>query len=364
MTTAMFTLLSKYFNKRFLNHLFIAAVTWVIIFLVVDIIENLSKFLDRGATLEQTAYYYLYYIPYIISLTLPVAVLLATLFSLSGFAQTNEIVAQLSSGVSLYRILSPIFFSAFLISIIAGFFNEIVVPYSNQQRLNIKRYEINKNKRPDQKTRSNLYRYDDQQKKISIRYYNGRSNEARTVSVKTFKGAQLIERIDAQKLQWKADSVWEAKNGVVRLFTAGNERIYHFKDSILTNLNIKPEYLIELQKKPEEMSYWELKKYIGELQQIGGDARKWIVDLNLKIAMPFANFIVVLLGAPLASRKKRGGAGFNFGISLMISFIYFILIRTGQVLGHQGTLTPILAAWLGNLVFISIGLYTLLSVRK
>jgi lipopolysaccharide export system permease protein len=103
---------------------------------------------------------------------------------------------------------------------------------------------------------------------------------------------------------------------------------------------------------------------IGELQQIGGDARKWIVDLNLKIAMPFANFIVVLLGAPLASRKKRGGAGFNFGISLMISFIYFILIRTGQVLGHQGTLTPILAAWLGNLVFISIGLYTLLSVRK
>ena len=124
------------------------------------------------------------------------------------------------------------------------------------------------------------------------------------------------------------------------------------------------DYLFELQKKPEEMSYWELKKFISDLQDIGGDAKKWIVDIDLKIAMPFANFIVVLLGAPLASRKKRGGAGVNFGISLMVSFIYFILFRTGQVLGHQGSLEPMLAAWLGNLVFITIGLYVLFTTRK
>ena len=330
---------------------------------MVDVIENLSRFLDRGASLSQVGYYYLYYIPYIISLTLPVAMLLATLFSLSGFAQNNEIVAQLSAGISLYRILRPIFASALLISILAGFFNELIVPVANQRRLDIKRYEINKNTRPNQKSRSNLYRQDKEDRKLSIKYFNGKTKEARTVSIKTFRGSQLIERIDAARMNWK-DSVWIAHKGTVRQFREGEEIISHFKDSTLSMLQIEPDYLFELQKKPEEMSYWELKKFITELQSIGGDAKKWIVDIDLKIAMPFANFIVVLLGAPLASRKKRGGVGLNFGISLMVSFIYFILIRTGQVMGHQGSLEPMLAAWLGNLVFIAIGLYVLLTVRK
>ena len=88
------------------------------------------------------------------------------------------------------------------------------------------------------------------------------------------------------------------------------------------------------------------------------------MERHLKISLPFASFIVVLIGAPLASRKRRGGMGFNFGVSLLVSFTYFIVIRTGQVLGHQGILEPLLAAWLGNLIFLSIGLFSLLAIRK
>ncbi|HID39258.1 MAG TPA: LPS export ABC transporter permease LptG [Calditrichaeota bacterium] len=356
-------ILDRYILKKFLINLFIAVSTWLIIFLVVDIIENLSKFLDRDATFNQVFMYYMYYVPYIISLTLPVAMLLAALFTASGLAQKNEITAQLSSGISLYRILIPLFIIALFISIGAGFFNETIVPEANQRRLDIKRYDIERKTRPKAKSRTNIFRQDQTQRKVSIKYYNGKSKKARRISIKRFKGSKLIERIDATTMEWKDDH-WLLHNGKVRTFKNGKETVYVFKDSVLTDLTLQPDDLIELQKMPEEMGYAELSRFIAELQSIGADTRKWIVEQHLKIAMPFANFIVVLLGAPLAARRRRGGISINFGVSLLVTFIYFIIIRVGQVLGYQGTLNPVLGAWLGNLVFFTLGLYTLLSVRK
>ena len=359
----MVQILDKYILKRFIINLCIAILTWIIIFLVVDIIENISKFIDRQATFQQFILYYLYYIPYIISLTLPVAMLLSTLFSLSVFAQNNEVVAQLSSGISLYRILTPLLIIAMVISIAAGFFNELIVPEANQRRLDIKRYEISRHTRPEEKSRSNIYRQDADKRKFVVKYFNGKTNEARSISIQTFYGSTLVERIDAEKMVWAQD-YWMIFNGKVRIFEAQKEHFYSFKDSAFYDTNLKPENMIEIQKKPEEMSFSELNRFIDELQLIGADTKKWIVERHLKISIPFSNFIVVLLGAPLASRKRRGGVGLNFALSLLVSFIYFIIIRMGQVFGHQGNLDPILAAWLGNLIFFSLGLYGLITVRK
>ena len=359
----MFRLLDEYVLKRFILNLIIAVVTWIAIFLIVDIIENVSKFIDKKATFEQFAFYYIYYIPYIISLTLPVAMLLSTLFTLSSLAQHNEIVAQLSAGISLYRILVPVFVAAIFISIGAGFFNEFVVPQSNQNRLDIMRYDVQKKTRPSQKSRSDIYVQDTAERTMNLKFFNGKDNQGRNVSIKTYDGSMIVERIDAEKIVWE-DSAWSLKNGKVRSFTEQEERFHYFEDSLISDSRIEPDELILLQKQPEEMSFAELNTFINDLQAIGAKVKKWLVERHLKISMPFANFIVVLLGAPLASRKRRGGMGFNFGISLLVSFVYFIIIRTGQVFGHQGTLEPLLAAWLGNLIFFTLGLYALLAVRK
>jgi len=359
----MLKLLDIYLLKRFILNLVIAIITWISIFLIVDIIENVSKFIDQKASFEQFAFYYIYYIPYIISLTLPIAMLLSTLFSLSSMAQHNEIVAQLSSGVSLYRLLFPLFVASILISIGAGFFNELIVPQANQNRLDIMRYDVQKKTRPSDKSRSDIYVQDKADRTVNLRYFNGRENTGRNVSFKTYKNSTIIERIDAEKIIWQ-DSVWLLKKGKVRRFTKHQEQFFYFEDSVLTNTRIEPKELILLQKKPEEMSFSELNTFIAELRAIRADVKKWLVERHLKISMPFASFIVVLLGAPIASRKRRGGIGFNFGISLLVSFTYFIIIRTGQVLGHQGTLEPLFAAWMGNLIFLTIGLYALLAIRK
>lgn len=355
--------LERYLLRKFIINLFVALSGWIIIFVVINMIEEISTFIDNGATLKQFFLYYFYFIPYIISLTLPVAMLLAVLFALSNLAQNNEIIAQLSSGISLYRILSPLFISALLISIGSGFFNEYVVPAANQNRFDLERYDIKKNPRNTGQLRNNIYVQDTENRKMAIKYFNGRKNQARDISLQTFSGSVLTERIDAKTMTWR-DSSWVLQDANIRRFHADSEKVMFKKDTVISNSRVRPVNLMDVQKKPEEMSYAELNTFIEELQSISADPRKWLVERHLKIALPFANFIVVLIGAPFASRKRRGGIGLSFGLSLLISFSFFIIIRFGQVLGHQGTLEPFLAAWLGNLIFLTLGIISLFSVKK
>ena len=357
------TLLDKYLIKKFFSNLLFSIMAFVAIFLVIDLIENIDKFIDRDAQLLTVFKYYIYYIPYIISLTLPICMLLACLFALGSMSQHNEIVAQKSAGVSLYRIFFPLLLVAFLISGIAGLFNEIVVPFSNQQRLDIYRYDIKNNPRNIGSKRNNIYLQDIKNRKISISFFDGNSNEAKKVSIQYFNGPTLIRRIDAKRMVWR-EGYWIIQNAVERTIIDSIEAIVTHTELSISDFQFKPENLLELQKKPEEMSYTELNHFIGDMNLIGAEVRKWIVELHLKISYPFANFIIILFGAPIAARKRRSGTAVGIGISLLICFIYFLFIRVGQVLGHQGSFPTWIGAWFGNIIFGITGIYTLIKVRK
>jgi lipopolysaccharide export system permease protein len=359
----MITLLDKYILKKFLINLLFSVGAFVVIFLVIDLIENVDKFIDRQASISIVSVYYLYYIPYIINLTLPVSMLLACLFTLGSMSQNNEIVAQKTAGISLYRIFTPLFILAFIMSIAAGFFNEFVVPWTNQERMDLYRYEISKNPRNQGGRRNNIYLQDTADRKISIAFFNGNSNEAKKVSLQYFKGRQLIKRIDAEKMIWQ-EQHWILYDVVERVFKDSSVNIQKYPELIQADLNFKPENLLEVQKKPEEMSFLELRTFITDMKNIGAEIRKWIVELYLKISYPFANFIIILFGAPIAAQKRRSGTAVGIGISLLVCFIYFLFIRMGQVMGHQGTLEPWLGAWLGNIMFGTAGIYLLIAARK
>jgi lipopolysaccharide export system permease protein len=357
------TILDRYLAKKFLFNLLFATFAFVIIFLVVDLIENLDKFIDRQIKFPKIVIYYLYYIPNIISLTLPVAMLLACLFALGNMSQHNEIVSQKSAGISLYRIFLPLFVLGFFISIFAGLFNEILVPISNQRRLDMYRYEIKKHPRNRGSKRNNISLQDLKNRKVTIAFFNGKSNEALNVSFQYFDGPRLVRRIDVKKMVWTGEN-WMLHRAIERNIQDSIEVAKSHQILILDDVRFKPESLLELQKQPEEMSFLELKKFIADMRKIGAEVRKWIVELHLKISYPFANFIIILFGAPIAAQKRRSGTAVGVGISLLVCFIYFLLIRTGQVMGHQGAMSPWVGAWFGNIIFGVAGIYTLLRSRK
>ena len=123
--------ISRYVLKEFLSFLWYILLAFSIIFILVDLVENADKFIDGKMQFHLIALYYFFYLPYILILTIPVAMLLATMFSLGRLVGDNEITALKASGVSLYRILTPLYILSLVIGVIVLVFSEFVVPKAN-----------------------------------------------------------------------------------------------------------------------------------------------------------------------------------------------------------------------------------------
>jgi lipopolysaccharide export system permease protein len=192
--------------------------------------------------------------------------------------------------------------------------------------------------------------------------YDTQRSVMRDVVVQEFKVGTLSRRIDARQGQWKGDH-WELVTGYVRTFNADTVGTRSF-DRLKLDAPEQPEEFAKEERDPDAMGFFELRRWIERFRQSGGEARPYLVDLHLKLATPLTNLITLLIGASLSTRIRRGGTALGFGLSLLISFIYYSLIRAGQALGHAGTLPPVLAAWISNLIFAALALTLLVRAQR
>ena len=95
---------------------------------------------------------------------------------------------------------------------------------------------------------------------------------------------------------------------------------------------------------------------IKKLKKNGVETRKWEVTRYLKISFAFTNLIVDLCGIPLVVIMERGELSYGAGASIFVIFGYYAFIKFGQSLGFKGLVSPFIAAWIGNVVFLLIGI--------
>ncbi|MCA9731768.1 MAG: LPS export ABC transporter permease LptG [Deferribacteres bacterium] len=354
----MIRLLDRYIAQKFIVNILFALTTFIVIFVVIDAVEKLSVFLDRGAPLLVVAQFYIYYIPYIVVLTSPIAMLLAAMFCIGQLSKYSELVAMKASGISLMRIFTPLFVTSLIVSIFFIYFGEVVVPRANSLKEDIKSEYLDKNSLRGPRRVTNLALRDENGNRIFIGNYDIRQKNARKISIMTLKDNTIITRIDAEKMEWQ-DSTWILQNTIIRTFKSDSETAKHFDRYLPREFHFKPEDFGSVQKKPEEMSYEELQVFIAEVKRNGGDPDRWLADLYLKIAFPFANFIIVLFGAPLAAGRARSTGALGIALSLLFCFLFFGTIKMGQTLSQTGYLHPFLGAWLGNGIFAIAGVILL-----
>ena len=354
-------ILSRYIILSYAVNLSMALTALVAIFLVVDLTDRLSEFLDRDFETRTIFGFYLYYIPYTIILTLPMASLLSCLFTVGDLSRHRELTAMKAAGVSLGRILAPLFGAAFVLTLIALLFSDLVVPGANRRRAEIDRggaLEI-----PFFTVRENLVLRDVDGQILSIGRYEVGTKIGHVVSLDRFEGERLQSRITARTMRWEGDR-WEWQDGIGREFVGEREMTRPFVSKSPEGLTLRPEDIERPNRKPEEMSYSELSRDIDRRFLKGIQVRKERVELNLKLAFPFAPLVMVLFGAPLISSQTHSGRWAMFGICLLLSFIYYGGIRGCQALGWNGLLSPALSAWLPNGVFIVVGAFFFKRAHK
>jgi len=304
----------------------------------------------------------LYKIPLIITQILPVSTLIAVIVMFSLMKKNNEITAMKASGISLFEISKPVIFVSILVAAIMFLFSELIVPYTSSRSNEIWNIEVKK-KDPARFYGHDHIWYKGNDALYLIRRFDNKRNVMLDLSLYFFdKSFQLVKRIDARKGIWTGHN-WKIQEGIVQ--EANDDGGYSLMkfDEIEIELPEGPEVFVRPVRKPEEMSYWQLKRYAERVRVEGYDDTEYLVDMNIKLALPLVNLLMVLIGIPVALGIKRGGT--PLAVSLGVGFCFLYLIHLGflRSLGLSGMLPPGLAAWSANVIFFFLGIYMMMRLK-
>jgi LPS export ABC transporter permease LptG len=360
--------LDIYLLQQFITTLVVSLMGFLSVFIIVDLIENLDRYIDNNMPWTIVVKYYGYSIPFFINIALPMSMMIATVFSFGLMTKRNEWTAMKSAGISLYRLSATLIIFSILISLVSFEFDNKYVSWGMSERTIIeKEYMKKKPRRRNKKTQNDIFFQKQEIQNIALTKYHLYSQKAEGITVITFADSIISQRIDAKEMVW-IDSLeqWVISNYSLRSFdeNGNEEQVIISKNDTLLSIFLRPDEIAEGNKRPEELNYYELEKRIQYLQDNGVDATRWEVQRHFKVAFAFTNLIVVLFGIPLVVVRPKSGLTFGGGASFLVIFSYYAFIKFGQSLGISGVMDPFYSAWLGNVVFISGGLLLLFSVRK
>lgn len=355
-------LLDRYISREYLRYYFMILISFTVIFLVVDFFDHLPRLMRRGATWDQMSIYFALRIPYLVVLTSPVVVLLSGLFLMDNLSKHSESIAIRSAGISIVRMVKPVFILGAIISVIILLFGEYVLPWAEAKREYVYKVQIRKQKLEDKKMLSNIHYQGSDDNFYFIGFFDGYRNNLKTIDISHFDPdtGELHSKIIADRAVWK-DSSWVFDNCYIRTFKNGmpDSSSYHAQTT-LGFVDVTPTDFIKTSKSPMSMNYFELKEYIGRLQKVGEKYHKELTDLYYKLSFPISNLIILLFCIPLASTSVRSrGRGLIFAIGLFVCFFYLSILRLAQSLGHNGVIAPTASALLPHVFFLVIGLFFL-----
>lgn len=360
------SILTRYITGQFLYILFLTVASFVVLFLIVDIFEDMNKIIGYQVTLMTAIWYFATKIPYMLFISLPLAVMLATLISLGLMSKNLELIAMRASGIGYMSIIMPIIACSLFISVLAFFGDEYIVPESNRINEYINTVKI----KNDELSLKSEYQED----KIWIRrgntiYYVGhfvpeKSEIVDFVILEFDDSFKLKRRLMAERASWNG-TIWRCYNIVENTYDQSGRFETNKYEVKLVSLSETPEdFMVVFTENTDQMSYRKLKGYIRKLHADGYETTKYQVDLMSKLAYPFANFIMVLISIPFAIIiGRRGGIAASVVVAFAIAFLYWVTYSICISLGYAGTLPPLLAAWTANILFIIGGSYMFLSVR-
>ncbi|MDB5103586.1 MAG: permease YjgP/YjgQ family protein, partial [Fibrobacteres bacterium] len=241
----------------FLGLLLLTVASIVVIFVVIDFVGNSKVWLTRSP--KDVIHYYLDFLPHIIYLILPIAVLLASVFSIGNMSRHLELVALRAAGISVVRILMPILTFGVLMSGFMFWFEDAVLPDANHRR-----YEINEPKSQDGESGGDpmekfnyLYTASDGTI-VYFDFYSGHRTSGQGVTVISQpKHGPMAMRIDARTLAWEKKA-WVLKDGTKRVFKQGALEATAFKEMPFPEFKDQPKDLLDDRSYPDEMAIKEL----------------------------------------------------------------------------------------------------------
>ncbi len=348
-------IMERYILREFIKALLYCLTAFIFLYIIADLFNYIDEMLRNHLPIRTILIYYATFVPTIFVQVSPIAVLLATIYTLSILKKSNELTAMRASGVSLWKIITPILFAGGLLSLIVYVVNDRVVPELMPISSEIREKKIREiGKRKEKIVINNIAVFGADNRIIYARTFDTETNELKDVIIhQNDENQNLVMKLSAERAYWEG-SRWIFENGTTyRLdktgYIIGAPSSFRKKK---VSIKEKPKDFMRKKWQPEFLNYRELKFYIDKFsKKASTTTRKLLVDLYYKTSFPFTNLVIIFIAAPLAFMVQRGGLLIGIGTSILIGLIFYGVLAVSIALGKGGILPPLLSVWLANILF-------------
>ncbi|MBN3036189.1 MAG: LptF/LptG family permease [Bacteroidales bacterium] len=355
--------LDIYIVRKFLGTFFYAISLLIVIVIVFDISEKIDDFFNNDAPLREILFdYYLNFIPYFVNLFSYLFTFIAVIFFTSKLAANSEIIAFLSSGVSFNRLLVPYIFSAVLLSVLSLYLNNFLIPRTNRTLVN---FDLKYLKNPFSKSQMNIHMQIKPGTFIYLETFNHISGTGYKFSLEEFRNDRLVTKIMSERITWDSTANrWKLSDYYIRVMDGLNESLSAGKE-MDTLLNMNPKDFLVTVDDIKSMNFWELRSFIDREKLKGSELiPTYEVEKHKRLADPFSTIVLTIIGVSLSSRKVRGGIGMHLGFGIALTFSFILFMQVSTVFATRGSLAPLIAVWIPNLIFSVIALILLKLAPK
>jgi len=356
---------SRYLLKEMLTLFVLSLVTLLSIYLLVDFFAKVDNAIENHAGLLPVFLFLLNQLPFIMGKFIPLALLLATMLSLGGLAQNNEIIAFQAGGLSIYRMALPLVLAGLVLAGVTFYINNNLVPVTSMQADHLKSVAIKGKKEKNLYNLKSLW-YSD---KNIIYYFEDLDPERETIAkalIYRFSDDHRLKlRLDIEGLSYQAaEKRWFGNRVRMRefRFNDGFTDVARFEQKEDVELDIEATFkdFLVPRKDPDRMTLTELKSYIGKAKSVGLSHIEYSVEIFNRMLYPFSCPLMILLAIPFSLGSRRhGGAAQGIAISLFLGFSFWVVLSISLSLGQGRLLGPFTAAVMPYLLYGSFALFML-----
>lgn len=355
-------LLDWYIIKKFLGTFFFSIVLILSIAIVFDLTEKMDDFFEHQVPLKEIILeYYLPFIPYYMNMFSSLFIFISVIFFTSKMAGNSEIIAIQAAGMSYHRLMLPYALSATFLFVLAMWLGGWVIPKSSAHMLAFTDKYV---EHFSSENARNIQLEVEPSTIFYVESFQKRSNIGYRCSIEHFEGKTLVSRTVADRVYYDSLYNWHLDHYILRTFTGLRESLERGdrKDFVMP---ITPTEMFITAQQAKQMTTPELRHYMQRQRERGaGNVKAFEVEYHKRWASPLGAFIMTFLGVMISSRKVRGGMGKNLGIGIILTAGYILFSTVSTTFSVNNVMSPFMAAWLPNLVFLAISIPLYLRASK
>ena len=405
----------RYILKEHAGPFLLGLCVLTFVLLMDQVFTLMDMLIGKGLPLGAVGEVFLLSLPFILAVTIPMAVLVAALMAFGRMTQDNEVTALRSSGLPFHRLLLAPFLAACGVCLFLLYFNNVILPEANHRVKNLLMDIAIKKPALKLKEGAFITDFEDQGYILYIKKVNVKTSQIFDITIfdlrkggipiqpsipstnpQTFPSFEAPKTIMSKlgEISFSSDGktlTVKLRSGTMHAIDPKNISSYYKSLTPFTTMTINLPVDLNLERQSRDYrsvremgasmmlkEIGKLRKEIAELIRARGQTKDSIpevqfreqqidgywVEIHKKIAIAVACPIFILLGAPLGVKARRGGVGIGFGVSLAFFVVYYLFLVGGEELANRGMLSPFLAMWAANILLGIVGLILTLQTTR